>query len=496
MKACPLCNRVYPNSATVCENDGQRLASVRRNAPTEGAPVVDWEGPLAGDIVGNYRLESLIAEGGMGRIFRAAHLTLGRKVAMKFLLPEHASRADLVQRFFNEARSINAIRHPHILEIYDFVQERSTDGTSKVYMVMEYLDGEDVRIRLAHKRRLSPEVVVNIGSQVAEALAAAHEEGILHRDLKPDNIFLCRRPHDFVKLLDFGAAKAFGDRPGHDLTRPGVAIGTPEYMAPEQILDVTLDGRVDAYALGIVLYELLCGKVPFSSPKVADVLAMHTQDEPPPIARRTPEAVEVPAALEEVVLRCLRKNPRDRYADLWQVADALRQSIFGAAMTMPYRAVQDESPTELSGNFELDEDTVPAANVPDAALAAAPPLYLDDKELASPFVEDSCSATVDELPGRRSIVDTAAPRPKPAPRESPPEARPRQQTPPAGGSPALLDLLRESSGELERGATRDEDSGMLLLHSDPPSSKQSTSWMLAVALIIISLATIAVVVWW
>lgn len=323
MKVCPLCNRVFPKAAEVCEHDGQRLVRVRRDDTTDQAPVIDWEGPLAGDVIGTYRLESMLAEGGMGRIFRASHLTLGRRVAIKFLLPEHAARADLVQRFFNEARSINAIRHPHILEIYDFVQQRGPDGPSLVYMVMEHLEGEDLRIRLAREKRLAPQAVVHIGVQVAEALATAHDANIIHRDLKPDNIFLCQQPLDFVKVLDFGAAKAFGDRPGADLTRPGVAIGTPEYMAPEQILSRNVDGRVDAYALGVVLYELLTGDVPFSSPNIADVLAMHSRKEAPPMIER---GVEVPPALEAIVQRCLEKDPAARHQDLWALREALRQA--------------------------------------------------------------------------------------------------------------------------------------------------------------------------
>jgi len=487
VKACPLCNRVYSNSATVCEHDGQRLASVRRNDATEGAPVVDWDGPLAGDIVGSYRLESLIAEGGMGRIFRAAHLTLGRKVAIKFLLPEHASRADLVQRFFNEARSINTIRHPHILEIHDFVQERLPDGPSKVYMVMEYLEGEDVRIRLGRKRRLTPEAVVNIGVQTAEALAAAHEKGILHRDLKPDNIFLCKRPRDFVKVLDFGAAKAFGDRPGHDLTRPGVAIGTPEYMAPEQILGVPLDGRVDGYALGVVLYELLCGKVPFSSKNVADVLAMHAQEEPPLISQRTRRPVDVPPRLEEVVMRCLRKNPRDRFADLWQVSHALTSSISGTAVTVAERrkpARGDDSHVD----FEPEQDTI-RAPPPNKVPADEPaPLYLQDgpfskdSENVQSFADDSCEGEFsNQVTAREDLA---------RPTDSGVDEMPASES----GAPMLLELLRQNSAELPREIYEDEESKILLV--PPKSNKRSVSWVLALALTIISLTTIAVVVWW
>ncbi|MFH1129758.1 MAG: protein kinase, partial [Pseudomonadota bacterium] len=140
MKVCTICNRVYGDDAAVCANDGQKLISVRRSEPTAVGPIMDWDGPMAGDVVGSYRLESMIAEGGMGQVFKAVHLTLGRPVAIKFLLPEHAKRPDQVQRFFNEARAVNSIRHPHIIDIIDFVQAVTPEGKSHVYMVMEFLD--------------------------------------------------------------------------------------------------------------------------------------------------------------------------------------------------------------------------------------------------------------------------------------------------------------------------------------------------------------------
>ena|GEM_PF-5408630 len=363
MKVCTICSRTFADDQSVCQHDGNRLIAVVRSAPTAAAPVMDWDGPLAGDVVGQYRLESLVAEGGMGRVFRAVHLTLGRRAAIKFLLPEHAARPDQVQRFFNEARAVNAIHHPHIIDIYDFAQELTAEGAARCYLVMEFLDGEDTRARLIRTGPFSAEALISVATQVARTLAQTHEAGILHRDLKPDNIFLCRADgrDDFVKVLDFGAAKAFGDRQGHNLTRPGVAVGTPEYMSPEQILNRPTDGRVDQYGLGVVCYELLTGARPFTSEKVAEILAAHTRQPPPPMATKIKEGLPaVPAALEAVVIRCMAKDPADRYPDLWAAAEAFENA-------RPAQAAPQVSVDEgLNGLFSDNDETV---NEPMAPLA-------------------------------------------------------------------------------------------------------------------------------
>jgi serine/threonine protein kinase len=427
VKVCPLCNRTYGSGTEVCEHDGTRLVAIRREDPTEAAPIIDWDGPMAGDLVGSYRLESMIAEGGMGRIFRATHLTLGRKVAIKFLLAEHASRADLVQRFFNEARSVNSIQHPHILEIYDFVQDRPPGGQAKVYMVMELLEGEDLRTRLARRKVLSPEAAVRIGAPVAEALAAAHERNILHRDLKPDNIFLCKQPPDFVKLLDFGAAKAFGERPGADLTRPGVAIGTPEYMAPEQILATDADGRVDQYALGIVLYELLTGDVPFNAANIGDVLAMQTKQAPPLIAYRRAVAPPVPEALERVVMRCLAKKPDQRFPSLWEVARALRDSLTeGAVLEGIDEELTTERPSHRPIRKKVSNATKPLTSLRDTGLrggALGPKLGTGEKSDADLSQASDLSTSVERPPARAkgaraAALDALLPEPVSAPAPS------------------------------------------------------------------------------
>ncbi len=493
VKVCPLCNRVFGSGVDICEHDGQRLIAVRRNDTTGGTAVVEWDGPLAGDIVGNYRLESMVAEGGMGRIFQATHLTLGRRVAIKFLLPEHAARADLVQRFFNEARSVNAVRHPHILEIYDFVQEHSPEGATLVYMLMEYLEGEDLRVRLSREGHLPAASVVDIAIQVAEALATAHDAGILHRDLKPDNIFLCQQPLDFVKVLDFGAAKAFGDRPEANLTRPGVAIGTPEYMAPEQIRNKTLDGRVDEYALGILLYELLTGEVPFTSKNVAKVLAMHTRQAPPRMQTRH---VDIPASLEAFVLRCLKKDPDERYPDLWTAADALREVLAPPARTpwptpapsdtpMPMPTLPTNEVGPMTGplpsesvRLRPDPHTLPATPTENPTVEARP-------QTRGRAREASGMPTLDRRFGRSSISsdssdssNSSSPTHEPLPNDVEiPPVREAHQVEAAAPSPSAhhRHSEREHTEEVEAASWRERRShgeGLLGLLGDPARSSE------------------------
>src|SRR5277367_3568357 len=219
-----------------------------------------------GDVIGQYKLERLLGEGSMGRVFLAHHVTLGRPAAIKVLRAEHAQNQNLIQRFFHEARAVNQINHEHIVEIQDFVHEPGPSGRTRVYCVMEMLDGHSLTDVLAQEH-LSVARAVDMARQVARALGAAHQVGVVHRDVKPDNLFLVRRgtERDFIKVLDFGVAKLMtpiGDLPLTS-TVEGTIVGTPAYMAPEQANGLGADARTDQYALGCVLYEMLAGHPPF-----------------------------------------------------------------------------------------------------------------------------------------------------------------------------------------------------------------------------------------
>ncbi len=283
-----------------------------------------------GDVIGQYKLERLLGEGSMGRVFLARHVTLGRPAAIKVLRAEHAQNQNLIQRFFHEARAVNQINHEHIVEIQDFVHEPGPSGRTRVYCVMEMLDGSSLNDVLANEH-LSVARAVDMARQVARALGAAHQVGVVHRDVKPDNLFLVRRgtERDFIKVLDFGVAKLMtpiGDLPLTS-TVEGTIVGTPAYMAPEQANGLGADARTDQYALGCVLYEMLAGHPPFSGASFGQLVAQVLTEPAPPLPARTPASERIPAALRAVVSRCLAKDPVDRFRDMAALEEALAAAL-------------------------------------------------------------------------------------------------------------------------------------------------------------------------
>ena len=234
---------------------------------------------LVGATLGNYRISKLLGQGGMGSVYLGEHLLIGRKVAVKVLDPQVASHPEVVSRFFVEARAVNEIRHPNIVEVTDL-------GTheGRPFIVMEYLQGETIEDRIARVKRLDPEDCVAIVRQVASALGAAHQVGMVHRDLKPANIMLCDHPDypDFVKVLDFGIAKLLrATHPARHQTVLGSLLGTPGYMSPEQCLgDVQLDHRSDIYSLGVILFLIVSGRPPFQDDTFGRLIMAHVQPAP------------------------------------------------------------------------------------------------------------------------------------------------------------------------------------------------------------------------
>jgi len=273
-----------------------------------------------GSTLGSYEIVALLGKGAMGRVYRARHLRLGREVALKVLNAEFVARADVVQRFFREARVVNDIDHANIVEVTDFVEQPGL-----AYLVMELLDGVSLGDLMKLRGRKYPPVkrIVAIMTQVCAALEAAHAKGVVHRDLKPDNVFVVKRNGaDFVKVLDFGVAKLRG---GGDLaeTTTGMIIGTPHYMAPEQALGREVTRATDIWAAGVVLYELLAGCVPFTGASFVE-LAMQIREKPPkPFPPKTPRGERVPPWLAAVALKCLEKKAADRYRSMAALAEAL-----------------------------------------------------------------------------------------------------------------------------------------------------------------------------
>lgn len=271
-----------------------------------------------GHVLGNYRLTKKLGEGGVGTVYEGEHVRLGRKMALKVLHPETAS-AEVIVRFYNEARAVNQIRHPNIVDVEDFV----TAETGEHYLIMELLAGEDLRTLVTRTGLLNPAMVSTIGEQVASALAAIHSVGIVHRDIKPDNIFLVRKPDgsQIAKLIDFGIAKFLTSQEG--MTREGMTLGTPEYMAPEQILTKGKPGPgADIYSLGMLMYECVAGAPAFTATTTAAILRGHISEPVVPPSHRRGEAI--PPVLEAAILKCLEKEPKNRFHSGEELAAALR----------------------------------------------------------------------------------------------------------------------------------------------------------------------------
>jgi eukaryotic-like serine/threonine-protein kinase len=284
-----------------------------------------------GQVLGSYRILSGIGEGGMGKVYLADHVKLGRKVALKLLRPEYAVKRDAVSRFFKEAQAVNKIRHENIVDITDFVEL----DTGETYIIMELLEGDDLADLTRKADSPMPlHRAMQISLQVCDALEAAHKVGVIHRDLKPDNIFIINTAtkKDFVKLLDFGVAKLLGESTEADgwQTAAGSVIGTPAYMSPEQASGIPVDARSDIYSLGAILYELFTGHPVFRAKSFGEYVIKHMNDDPVP-PRDLADAPKIPAALERVILRCLEKDPNRRYPMVSDLREDLARATATAA---------------------------------------------------------------------------------------------------------------------------------------------------------------------
>ena len=369
MSVCPTCQTQREEGLPLCPLDGTPLS------PSAG---------LIGLILGErYRLLSRIGEGGMGTVFLAEHVALGKQVAVKVLRAEYSRDEELVRRFEQEARSASRIDHENVVDVVDFGR---TPGGS-LYFVMEALEGESLARLIRRQGALPVERALRILAQICQALGAAHACGVVHRDLKPENVILVRRDDgaDLVKVLDFGISKTHGVPEGGRITRVGSIIGTPEYMAPEQAMGAAVDHRCDVYAFGVLAYEMLTGRLPFHGESPLATLLKHQGEPPVPPSRLRPD---LPPEAEAMVLRALVKRPEGRQQDMAEVSADLCRALAAvglAPMMTPVKGLPPlppatggtarfPAPRPASPRGEtvaLDSDEVVSA--PPRRLAEAPP---------------------------------------------------------------------------------------------------------------------------
>ncbi|SEM70247.1 serine/threonine protein kinase [Stigmatella aurantiaca] len=301
---CPSCGADARESSKYCPACGSSLVRT----------VAEADEYIGKTLAKKYRVEALIGEGGMGKVYRSRQLVLDKPVVLKVLRQSLLSDERTVARFQREAKAASRLNHPNSISILDFGQ--AEDGA--LFIAMEFVPGEDLHQLLVREWPLPEARVIRIVSQVLSALSDAHGAGVIHRDLKPENIMVEQRRNetDFVKVLDFGIAK-ITDSSGEDgpaLTRAGFVCGTPEYMSPEQARGASLDHRSDLYAVGVLLYQLVTGLLPFESDSAVGFATKHLTEEPPPPSKRRPEA-RISVGMERLILRALSKDPDDRPAN-------------------------------------------------------------------------------------------------------------------------------------------------------------------------------------
>jgi len=320
MPSCPTCATDYPSGTAFCAKDGTSLIG-------DVAPAGADESLKEGDVVGEYKVIALLGEGGFGTVYSGIHPMIGKSAAIKVLKREFSAKAEMVSRFLAEARAVNQIRHRNIIDIFSF----GVLADGRHYYVMELLEGTTLDRHLkARGGRLPPEEAISILRPLARALGAAHTHGIAHRDLKPENVFLTAdddgRP--IPKLLDFGIAKLAGDLGAQHKTRSGIPMGTPSYMSPEQVHGRGVDHRTDIYAFGVVVFELLTGRLPFDGESMIDVMVKHASVAAPKLTDFAPLAPE----LDAPVLTMMAKDPAARYQSVIEAMDALTEAAARAGI--------------------------------------------------------------------------------------------------------------------------------------------------------------------
>lgn len=408
-----------PASEAPSESDRGQAVALRSKAPPKpkerpqpklhrhrlNGPDSSENEMLGRTLAGRYQVEGVLGRGTMGVVYSCRHLVLERSVAIKVLKPDMAQEEEVLQRFMIEAKAASSIGSKHIVDILDF--GRLADGSS--YLVMEQLRGQTLGDLLSASPLLPAPIVLSIARQIAEGLEAAHAAGVVHRDLKPDNIFLTETKPDeyFVTILDFGIAKVQASQ--NKLTQQGTLVGTPHYMSPEQATACSADHRSDIYSLGVMLFELATGDVPFDGESPVSVLTQHVHDKPPDVAAALPTGRELPKGLFGVIKKCLAKRPDRRYQTMKELRADLESLISGS---------------EPEIVLETDLDSASVAPPPSVQPSRLRPLFYVALLLAVLFGAAWGTRQYLAASATPTIVTVQAPRPP-----APPALAPQKQEP-------------------------------------------------------------------
>ncbi|MCB9556569.1 MAG: protein kinase [Deltaproteobacteria bacterium] len=414
MPLCPTCNGRFVEG-TFCPKDGTAL-------------IADGQLPtsLVGQVIGRkYRLTRLLGQGGMGEVYAAQHVHITKRVAVKILHPEISNNPEALARFRQEAQSASSIGHDNIVAIDDF--DQLDDG--RYYLCMEFLDGESLAAAMVIPGGMAIARVINIALQVCDGLDAAHQKGIVHRDMKPENVFLTRRSDgsELVKILDFGIAKVSGTDENNNLTKTGTVFGTPHYMSPEQALGQKVDRRADIYSVGVMLFEVFTGQVPFKAESFMGILSQHITKDPPLPSTVTPGRA-IPLPVEQLILKAMAKEPSKRFSS----AAELKQALLAAGQQLGPHVI---TPTQM-GNAQT---LAPGAGI---AKVGVPGTQIGAGAIGS-------QATIGQIP-RPTPPGSAQPPLSPTPQGTPaaqwpsggngvvpPTIAAPQMTPPSGAGAAI-----------------------------------------------------------